>query len=69
MSTGEMAYLAMVLTAFATFISVVGFISVWSRLPSPKQQQGMAATAPEPARRESSVGYMAASTVVTDRAA
>ncbi len=69
MSTGEIAYLALALTAFATFISVVGFISVWSRRPSPKQQQEMAAAAQEPAPWESSVGYMVARTVVTDRAA
>jgi hypothetical protein len=30
MSDGEIAYLAMVLTAFIVFISVVGFLSVWA---------------------------------------
>ena len=34
MSTGEMAYLAFVLIAFATFIVSVGFVSVWSRMPA-----------------------------------
>ena len=34
MSTPEIAYLALVLTAFATFIVGVGFISAWSRRPS-----------------------------------
>lgn len=36
MSNGEIAYLAMVLFAFATFISVVGFVSIWSRRPAQK---------------------------------
>lgn len=31
MSEGEMAYLAMVLTVFAAFIGVLGFVSNWSR--------------------------------------
>lgn len=33
MSTGEIAFLALVLCAFATFIGVVGFMSIWSRTP------------------------------------
>lgn len=33
MSTGEIAFLALVLCAFATFIGVVGFMSIWSRNP------------------------------------
>lgn len=33
MSFGEAAYLGLVLTAFFTFIGVVGFISIWSRRP------------------------------------
>jgi hypothetical protein len=35
MSTAEVGYLAMVLVAFATFVAVVGFVSVWSRVPKP----------------------------------
>jgi hypothetical protein len=34
MSKGEFAYLAMVLAAMVTFVSVVGYISVWSRCGS-----------------------------------
>lgn len=34
MSFGEIAFLAMVVGAFATFIGVVGFMSVWSRRPN-----------------------------------
>jgi hypothetical protein len=33
MSSGEIAYLALVLFGFVTFMSVLGFISVWSRRP------------------------------------
>lgn len=36
MSTGEIAYLAMVLAAVVTFIGVVGGVSVWSRGASKK---------------------------------
>ena len=36
MSTGEMAYLAMVLGAVSAFIIVVGFVSYWSA-PGKKQ--------------------------------
>lgn len=33
MSKGELAYLAMVLSAMVTFAVAVGFISIWSRRP------------------------------------
>lgn len=40
MSTGEMAYLGMVLAAFFIFIGVVGFVSTWSRkAPSSADQR------------------------------
>jgi len=53
MSTGEMAYLAMVLAAFATFISVVGFISVWSR---EKKDTGVVALPPHRADKTADDG-------------
>lgn len=33
MSNGEAAFLALVLVAFVTFIGVVGFLSIWTRIP------------------------------------
>ncbi len=69
MSTGEIAYLALALTAFATFMGVVGFISVWSRRPAKKHHQEPAAPTQVPTHWASSVGDMAARAVVTDRAA
>ncbi len=33
MLPGEIAFLALVVTAFTAFIGVVGFISIWSRQP------------------------------------
>lgn len=33
MSNGEIAFLALVLCAFATFMGVVGFLSIWTRIP------------------------------------
>lgn len=35
MSSGEMAFLGLVIFAFLTFIVSVGFVSVWSRKPRP----------------------------------
>lgn len=34
MSNGEMAYLALVLIAFASFMCGLGFVSIWSRHPT-----------------------------------
>jgi len=34
MSYGEMGFLALVLTGFASFIGGVGFVSIWSRRPA-----------------------------------
>jgi len=34
MTNGEIAYLALVLIAFASFVGIVGFISIWSRFPA-----------------------------------
>ena len=40
MLPGEIAFLALVVTAFATFIGVIGFISIWSRQPSKRAEAG-----------------------------
>lgn len=34
MSHGEIAFLALVLTGFASFIGIVGFLSIWTRQPA-----------------------------------
>jgi hypothetical protein len=63
MSNGESAYLALVLFAFAVFIGVVGFVSIWSRRPS--KTQPMSATGTRSAGQNPTVSNWAGGEAMT----
>lgn len=53
MSNGEMAYLALVLIVFGTFMGSLGFVSIWSRRPARAASiESHAAPAPSTKNRE-----------------
>lgn len=58
MSLGEVAFLALALTAFLTFICVIGFVSIWSGRPSKVRAHSTAAptSASPPTKKNEGTG-------------